>query len=148
MNKERLLELRRLSDAASAGPWELSCNKNMPHYDSILAEDERGTFILAEVNINMKKWGDDVIFIAASRTAIPELLDEIESLHVKLETAREALDFYAYKRNWFNKLGIIVEGAYMRFDAISDDSDEYDSKQRTSYAGRRARQALKEIGEA
>ena len=71
MIDERLAELRALADAATPGIWDFTSH-NVP-----------GTYrahILGEppvLIISMARRDEDLAFIAASRTAIPELLDVI-----------------------------------------------------------------------
>ena len=89
MNDERLTELRALADAATSGPWKVSDTPLAPDFENawVVLEDGRdglhagydGQFSVA-----------DAAFIAASRTAIPELLDEVERLRAELEEWRES----------------------------------------------------------
>ena len=84
MTDERLAELRALADAATPGIWDFTSH-NVP-----------GTYrahILGEppvLIISMARRDEDLAFIAASRTAIPELLDEVERLRAELEEWRES----------------------------------------------------------
>ena len=76
MTDEHLAELRALADAATSGPWKVSDTPLAPDFENawVVLEDGRdglhagydGQFSVA-----------DAAFIAASRTAIPELLDVI-----------------------------------------------------------------------
>lgn len=62
-----LQHLRTLCDAATPGPWS-----------------RVGLFVLDDQGWWLDTRGDNTAFIAASRTALPELLDEIERLRQSL----------------------------------------------------------------
>lgn len=83
MTPERIKELRTICDAATPGPWSVS-----------FGEDEIGSMVygLEEVeeftsrdSLDFQQVNADWSFIAASRTALPEALDEIERLQARVE---------------------------------------------------------------
>ena len=73
MSDERLAELRALSDAATPGPWAI--NLQSPDLAANIGNAEK--WVCA---VTQEGGHGDIDFIAASRTAIPELLDEIKRL--------------------------------------------------------------------
>lgn len=100
MTPERIAELRRLAEAATKGPWELKergdCVSPCPTDDC-----EKPAPVCAVPGYVMhgnqadwwEQWVADGDFIAAARSAFPELLDEVERLRARcerLEKVREA----------------------------------------------------------
>ena len=73
MKQERLAELKALTEAATPGPWK---------YDGIMFIQDPDTSMVCEI----RGYGadlpmdDNAAFIAAARTALPELIAEIERL--------------------------------------------------------------------
>lgn len=78
-----LKELKRLADAATDGPWDAYISTHPKGYADLYLKSDGNKEIFAT--------SADMDFIAASRTAIPELIAEVERL-------REALNFYAYRQ--------------------------------------------------
>lgn len=86
----RLAELRALADDATAGPWWGGGNNRRRDAIGLVGRtSDRGTGnAIAVLNgIGMDRVAD-AAFIAASRTAVPELLDEIERLRAELGAER------------------------------------------------------------
>lgn len=81
MTTERIKELRELCDKVTPGPWYEYANQG--HVFSIQTLNGSGGCILPRSGYEWIRV-DDAKFIAASRTAIPELLDEIERLQREL----------------------------------------------------------------
>lgn len=91
MTPERIAELRRLAEAATKGPWEAKEPAFMPGVKARVfgpgyapKHDGKECLPLA-----------DAAFIAAARSAVPELLDEVERLRARcerLEKVREAAE--------------------------------------------------------
>ena len=105
MTDERLAELRALAAAATPGPWRRGVWRGQCHvedhvpmyhgttspcvYDftfdadvsNQIAPPKGNHFLFDERGLNEQ----DAAFIAASRTAIPELLDEIQELREEVE---------------------------------------------------------------
>ena len=78
MTDKRLAELRALSEAATPGPWAVDIQT--PDLAANIGNAEKGVCAVT------KEGGHgDIAFIAASRTAIPELLDEIQELREEVE---------------------------------------------------------------
>lgn len=83
--------LRALADAASPGPWEdgtASCCPDMGWVDGpkgVVCPVYQGTKVTHTLDAN------DAAFIAAARTAVPWLLDEIERLRDLLKEAHKEL---------------------------------------------------------
>lgn len=118
LTEARRAELRKLCDEATPGPW---------------MHDEE--FYPAEGMLF--QWdgdGPDAAFIAASRTAIPELLDALDAAERERDTLATALEWYADMENW-------------RYP-YSDDMEPGDTCERGALVdmGGRARVALREIG--
>ena len=81
MNEQRRKELRRLCEGATEGPWMVF--KNGPHH-------------VAGICTTFSDSPDNAAFIAAARSAVPELLEENERL-------REALRPFAqpvFSESW------------------------------------------------
>lgn len=86
-------ELEALANAASPGPWRVS----RYHDDTVLADRDENPDHGSVVADTYGTWGipdfsaaDNARFIAASRTAVPELIARVR----KLETLREAVVKY------------------------------------------------------
>ncbi len=98
---EQLAEWRRLAEAASPAPWRHRdrLSDGTPHCD-VLSDhgaDDDGWFIVTGENPASSADGGydmdpaDARFIAASRTAVPALLDRVAELEASNERLREAL---------------------------------------------------------
>ena len=81
MTDERLAELRALSDKATPGPWFFDDEDGHIYTGGDFA-------VLNYATTRLESPDDDAPFIAASRTAIPELLDAIE--RVKKAVVKES----------------------------------------------------------
>lgn len=97
---EYLAELRKLTDAATPGPWDAEYRSGDIAVPAQVSEDEWEAFRLATFTCD-----GDAKFAAATRTAIPALLDHIEKLdkhtdelesdyHEALKLALDDRDFY------------------------------------------------------
>lgn len=73
-------ELKKLAEAATPGPWDVSVELNGDGY--------RCLEIFSTVQY--RNWGDDARFIAAAREAVPELIAKVE----KLEGAVSKTELY------------------------------------------------------
>lgn len=85
---DQLAEWRRLADEATEGPWEAYSLPAVPPGQWQMVgvgqvDNEMGHRIEA-------MFDDDAAFIAAARTAVPVLLDEVERLREALATQEEA----------------------------------------------------------
>ncbi len=90
--------LRKLAEAATKGPWEVVTPwPDMPQYTRLSAIHGP-----PHVNAHDDYSVADTAFIASARTAVPALLDEVERLRAKLESAD------AYKAN------LLAENADLR----------------------------------
>lgn len=106
MKPERIKQLRELCDGATRGPWRYDDRSNSGK-NWLLAtfgawerwpgspREETGDAILTTDNVRCSQMaaGDargDAEFCAAARTAIPELLDEVERLRDEVERADSA----------------------------------------------------------
>lgn len=97
MTDERKIQLRALCNAAKTGPWHVF---HMSGEISVLGLDSMGVVPSlpdADPYTEARVVGN-LYFIAEARTAVPELLDEVERLEVdnaalraKLESARNEL---------------------------------------------------------
>jgi hypothetical protein len=91
MTPERLAEIERLMEAATPGPWVVSNDPNgKPH--QILGMFN-GTLLDPVVDCRWasatQRGCDDYDFIAAARTAVPELVQEVRRLREALEDIRD-----------------------------------------------------------
>ena len=99
MTDERLAELRALANAVGPEPWQIRVAEDLEGEQSIFVvrNDEGAEYTVAHIGLDIPRTelGEDpradAAFIAASRTAIPELLDEIERLRIK-GVSREGSD--------------------------------------------------------
>lgn len=87
MSPERIAELRALCNAkVTPGPWEA-------HGDSVIASHPTNLDQAPVVHTDgfwfPREAGANARFIAAARTALPELLDEIERLRGALSETQE-----------------------------------------------------------
>lgn len=83
MNQARLNELKKLCDEATPGPWSIS-------YEEVCYTHTDGKkYSLPSARVNRTMKANNNAFIAASRTALPELISEIEYLQkdvIQMET--------------------------------------------------------------
>lgn len=75
--KERIAELRALCDGATEGPWEHVFNED-ESWETVRCADSLVAKVDSEYSFEQD--AKDAQFIAAARTALPELLDEVERL--------------------------------------------------------------------
>ena len=83
MNEERIKELRALCDNATPGNWNIE--KDGTGYDVYTNHIYHGVFLIAGFYALQGYSEHDAKLFVASRTAIPELLDEIERLKTIIE---------------------------------------------------------------
>jgi hypothetical protein len=91
MNNERLERLEALANAATDGPWKLGYSDGSGKDDCVISLGIPVFHADALFGIGE----DDIKFIAASRTAIPELIAEVRrlrQLNDKGQRARDALE--------------------------------------------------------
>jgi hypothetical protein len=110
ITQEQLEEWKKLAEKATPGPWYITgdpwfrdCSGVLagnpdPHVAPMIADceqlaGEREEWRNDHPGIACGDADDDAAFIAASRTAVPSLVSEVERL-------REALRFYADKRRY------------------------------------------------
>lgn len=93
MTPERLAELRRLADAATPGPWAWEATSQQdnswcvgttdpPHEGEVVTDDDTVVVDWVAESGNAERLAD-AAFLAASRTAVPDLLDEVERLRAE-----------------------------------------------------------------
>ena len=105
MNDERLAELRALADAATPGPWNhdslwLPNSILGPVHQPDDSDTTEEVLLFADPDFGHKP--QDLAFIAASRTAIPELLDEIERLRERTNRVKALRKKITHsKSHWF-----------------------------------------------
>lgn len=83
MTPKRIAELRALCEKATPGPWY----ESMTYTPSVFPKDST-----TAVAFDLLK--TDMNFIAAARTAVPELLDEIERVQKQRDTIVEVHNAY------------------------------------------------------
>jgi hypothetical protein len=86
MTQQELDALKALADAATPGPWEEVAESG--EWWMTTATDEDGSLYVIPDTANMNQ--ADVDFIAASRTAVPALLAEVERLQVAWSAEHDA----------------------------------------------------------
>ena len=111
---------RALCEAATPGPWtarfdEYVIGDNVSARVSIRNDD--GAWVDSERTIVNESMRGDAAFIAASRTLVPRLLDEVERLKAALaeavELAGEAIvqhghdDYFTAKNQWTERLAAL-----------------------------------------
>lgn len=79
MTPDEIAALRALVDAATPGPWTTKGpGRGWGDHVAVLSPDDDGPAVaLAWAS---REWKRDAAFIAASRAAVPTLLDEVERL--------------------------------------------------------------------
>lgn len=77
MDREELKRLRALADAATPGPWVFKASGDSLRFS--MRRPPGGTIAVA-----LTAEPEDVDFIAAARTALPALLDEVERLRAEV----------------------------------------------------------------
>lgn len=93
MTEERKTELRELAERATAGKWEVGAMNSNPNDFTVFVADgmeyHQGGVILNQLDICRRMDGpngrNNAEFIAAARTAVPELLDDVERLRARIE---------------------------------------------------------------
>ena len=94
--KQKLEEWKKLSDAATAGPWKNELNfteTEDSHEYAIVQTNElnRVCDVYSHTDVysrNFRHHEKNARFIAASRTAIPELIAEVERLNDEIENMK------------------------------------------------------------
>jgi hypothetical protein len=88
MTKEELDKLRELANAATPGPWHTMCvfgSWDLP----VAVENDKGMQVF---EVQGRFGHTDAAFIAASREAVPKLIDEVERLRVPAELYEPACE--------------------------------------------------------
>jgi hypothetical protein len=92
MDKERLEELKKLCEGATPGPWQIDGNESGTYFEcgGITADGEKLQVAWPARDYEFI-FGDkhDAAFIGESRTALPELIAEVEFLTKVAEQMRE-----------------------------------------------------------
>jgi hypothetical protein len=89
MTPERLAELKALADAATPGPWEAT-NGSRAAIERVegrvlVRHVHHDTMVILRPDGTRRAFAfEDLPFIAAARTAVPELLAEVERLRILL----------------------------------------------------------------
>ncbi|WP_347042040.1 hypothetical protein [Brachybacterium nesterenkovii] len=88
MTPDEMTRLRALADAATPGPWEFQPWSTCP----LPSGDYKESILLANAahdgEIVRELGNQDGDFIAAARTAVPDLLDEVEALRARIDKVR------------------------------------------------------------
>lgn len=85
--------IRKRAEAATPGPWAIDPGSNGQDLLAYTANEGKAWTVRAYIaGICWKEnWQANMHFIAASRTDVPALCDEVERLRADLASAREAL---------------------------------------------------------
>jgi hypothetical protein len=101
MDKERLEELKKLCEDATPGPWEVDTNE--PFTNDMVGVFSPTAKMYAVLFRDQETEDDaeivspsDAALIAASRTALPELIAEVEFLTKVAEQAIMSTELYNY----------------------------------------------------
>lgn len=76
-------QLRALADQAARGPWTVDDGGG---YDFSVTQGADGDYIASDVTPR------DAAFIAAARTAIPQLLDQLDQAEARIRAVQDVLD--------------------------------------------------------
>lgn len=87
MTREERERLRRLAEAATPGPWVV---RNWHDWSSVIHEGASWRAVAGRIGEDLAEPKDgqrslDAAFIAAARSAVPALLDEVDRLRELLE---------------------------------------------------------------
>lgn len=88
MSDKELRELEELANAATEGPWS---NGTKARVDGECNTVKSGRVTICSVGVSNKP--HDARFIAASRTAIPQLIQALRQERERVRVCREALEF-------------------------------------------------------
>jgi hypothetical protein len=83
MTDERKKEIRALADAATPGPWDVHHSHDQTGYPCYYIHGVSGAGKRDERRLKA-----NASLMEAARTAVPEMLDHIEELEVKIERQR------------------------------------------------------------
>jgi hypothetical protein len=114
MNEKERKALRALCEKATRGPWEVT------HYGGII-DIYAGPRLLAEVRHLNPENGQ---LIAASRTAVPALLDRVEALEKALrsvitDNAQDSIeDPIGHAERWAHSTGVVFKGTLDRISVL------------------------------
>lgn len=96
MTDDDIKNLRALCEKAAPGPWGQAGTAEKPYPSVSSADRMRGYQVHSmdhlidrpERQFMWEQWNHDAAFIAAARSAVPALLDEVERLRALVESAR------------------------------------------------------------
>lgn len=92
LTDQQLAEIRAREQAATPGPWVVTCHKHDPHADYGIAE-QGSLYWRGVASVGKDR---NVAFIAHSRTDIPALLAHIEEQRREMEHYKRALGWMAH----------------------------------------------------
>lgn len=125
MTPERFGELRTLCNAATSGPWVANGTTKVSAGCRCLSCYERvyGEWVVENAKDEIAE--GDARFIAAARTAVPELLDELENMYAALTMrdmeigeARHRIEILESNNNW-----LALNNAAVRQRIVSADEE-------------------------
>lgn len=111
MNEEFLKQIKKLANAATTGPWEIDGHGKVvsKSHKSVSGEDALVALVYSHDADHHRFYyqceQDTAKFVAASREIVPALLEEIETLKLKLavyETASKT-DFSSFEDDYIKK---------------------------------------------
>lgn len=129
--RPNLEEIRKRCEAATEGPWFAG------YPNAGIIHELDGVWTKSKDLIADQTEKDDALFIAHSRTDIPDLLAYIETLEASLKEAWEVIGFYGDVNNWESGKGKI-------FNHIRNDTELVGLHINDSicFAGKKARKWL------
>jgi len=95
MTPEKLSRWKKLAEAATEGPWTYSGYFADAHFGI----DPLFFYSQGETDFPKSITEDDLSFIAEARTAVPELIAEVERLQRELEDAKDEIQFWLEELN-------------------------------------------------
>jgi hypothetical protein len=110
MTQDELNRLKALCEQATPGPWS-PC---VDHYEDygIMAPTAREIGRLG----GLTQAHEDAAFIASSRTAMPELIAEVERLTIGITDIRDVLTAKGYPEEIIEAFDYVMEGGAVRIE--------------------------------
>jgi hypothetical protein len=92
MTDDRLAELERLCAAATPGPWEVDADRRLALGVASVRCVHGTRPTVAHVDAHLREMDEAAAFVAAARTAVPELIAEVRRLRAEAADLKARLD--------------------------------------------------------